>query len=54
MGILSAMVCFFQAFMAGRTAIATENLARRQQIIVLHRSVRCPCLGQRSQVRRWP
>ncbi len=48
MGILSAMVCFFQAFMAGRTAIAAENLALRQQLGVLHRSAKRPRLRRRD------
>jgi len=38
MGILSGIVFILQAFLLPRAVIAAENLALRQQIIVLQRS----------------
>jgi len=40
MGVVSAIVFSLRALLADRAAIAAENLALRQQLIVLQRSVR--------------
>jgi putative transposase len=50
MGVVSAIVFFLRAVLADRAAIATENLALRQQVIVLQRSVKRPRLRQRDRL----
>ena len=39
MGIIHLVSAFLKAFLAGRTALAAENLALRHQLAVLQRSV---------------
>ncbi len=50
MGIVSAIVFFVRALLSNRVAIATENLALRQQLGVLQRSVKRPRLRQRDRI----
>ncbi len=50
MSIVNAAVIVLRAFLAPRAAIAAENLCLRQQLAVLHQSVRRPRLRQRDRV----
>ena len=50
MSLLHAVFIFFRASMVGQAALATENLALRQQLAVLHRSTKRPWLRQRDRV----
>jgi len=42
MGIIHLVLAFLKAFLAGRAALAAENLASRHQLAVLRRSVNRP------------
>ncbi len=50
MSIVNAVVIVLRAFLVPRPAIAAENLCLRQQLAVLHQSVRRPRLRQRDRV----
>ena len=50
MGVVSVIVVLLCAVLGDRAALATENLALRQQIIVLQRSVKRPRLRKRDRV----
>ena len=50
MSIVNAVVIVLRAFLVPRPAIAAENLYLRQQLAVLHQSVRRPRLRQRDRV----
>ncbi len=52
MSIVHTAVIVLRAFLMPRPAIAAENLCLRQQLAVLHQSVRRPRLGQRDRVFR--
>ncbi|MEE9534405.1 MAG: hypothetical protein V3W06_08290, partial [Acidimicrobiia bacterium] len=53
MSIVNAVVIVLRAFLMPRPAIAAENLGLRQQLAVLHQSVRRPRLRQRDRVPLW-
>jgi hypothetical protein len=42
MGIIQSVFLFLRAFIIGRTAVAVENLALRQQVAVFEQSVKPP------------
>ncbi len=48
MGVVTVVAFFLRAFLVTRAVIAAENLALRQQVIVLQRSVKRPRLRQRD------
>jgi hypothetical protein len=50
MGVGRTIFLFLRAYLIPRTAIAAENLALRQQLGVLQRSVRRPRLRQRDRI----
>jgi putative transposase len=50
MSVVNIIVCLLRAALLGRAAIATENLALRQQLIVLQRSVKRPRLQKRDRL----
>jgi len=50
MGIASAIVFFLRAFLTDRAVLVAENLALRQQLGVLRRSVRRPRLRKRDRI----
>jgi len=50
MGVLQAVWLFVRGFFAGRAALMAENLALRQQLIVLQRSVKRPKLRTRDRI----
>jgi hypothetical protein len=50
MGFTRLIFVFLRAFLLPRTALVAENLALRQQIIVLQRSVKRPRLRKRDRV----
>ena len=50
MGALKAVFFFVRGILKGRTALALENLALRQQLLVLERSVKRPALRTRDRV----
>ena len=50
MGIVSGIVFFVRAVLGNRAAIAAENLALRQQLAVLQRSVKRPRLRRRDRI----
>ena len=50
MSLLHAVFVFIRAFMVGQAALATENLALRQQLAVLHHSAKRPRLRPRDRV----
>jgi len=50
MGILRMILAFLRAFFAGRATLAAENLALRQQLIVLQRSVKRPKVGKSDRI----
>ena len=50
MGILSVVSTFLRVLFASRAGLAAENLALRQQLVVLQRSVRRPRLRRRDRV----
>lgn len=60
MGILHAIWALVRAFLGNRAALAAENIALRQQLIVLQRSVKRPRLRNRDRLfwcwlsRLWP
>ena len=47
---MSGIVIFVRALISNHAAIAAENLALRQQLGVMQRSVKCPRLRQRDRV----
>ena len=49
MGVLRAVLVFIRALVVGRTALATENLALRQQLAVLRQGVKRPRLRRRDR-----
>jgi len=50
MGIVQTVLAFLRALMAGRAALAAENLALRHQLAVLQRSVKRPKLRKRDRI----
>jgi putative transposase len=50
MGILRMILAFLRVLLAARAALAAENLALRQQLLVLHRSVKRPKLRVRDRM----
>ena len=50
MGILQAIFVMIRGFIAGRSALMAENLALRQQLIVLQRSLKHPRMRRRDRV----
>jgi len=50
MAILQAVCLFLRGLLVGRAALAMENLALRQQLAVLERSVKRPTLRQRDRL----
>jgi len=50
MGIMQTVLAFLRALLVGRAALAAENLALRQQLAVLHRSVKRPKLRTRDRI----
>jgi len=50
MGILRMLLAFLRAFFASRAALAVENLALRQQLIVLQLSVKRPQILKRDRI----
>ena len=51
MSILAAILGFLRAILRRRATLALENLALRQQLAVLRRSVKRPRLRPRSRLR---
>jgi len=49
-GVIKMIGVLFQALLANRAALAMENLALRQQLAVLERSVKRPALRQRDRI----
>ena len=49
MNWIFALVMYLRALLRGRLALAAENLALRQQLAVLHRSVPKPKLHDRDR-----
>ena len=60
MGVIRMVRASLRGLLADRTALMAENLALRQQINVLHRSVKRPKLRKRDRIfrvwwsRLWP
>jgi hypothetical protein len=50
MGFTRLIFVFLRAFLLPRTALVAENLALRQQIIVLQRSVKRPRPRKRDRI----
>ena len=50
MGMIQALLTFFRALVVGHAALAAENLALRQQLGVLQRSVKRPKLRRRDRI----
>jgi len=50
MGILNMILCLLRALLLGRAAVAAENLALRQNLIVLQRSAKRPRLQKRDRL----
>jgi hypothetical protein len=50
MCVLRAVWVFFRGVLAGRATLAAENLALRQQLAVLQRSVKRPKLRKRDRI----
>ena len=50
MGILEACVLFLRAMLVPKAKLAIENLALRQQVAVLRRSVKRPKLRSRDRI----
>ncbi len=50
MGVLRVLAVLIRAFLSSRTALAAENLALRQQLAVLKRSVKRPKLRNRDRL----
>ena len=50
MGVIKLIGNLFRALLANRAALAMENLALRQQLAVLERSVKRPALRQRDRI----
>ena len=50
MGIIRTILAFLRALMAGRAALAGENLALRHQLAVLQRCVKRPKLRKRDRI----
>ena len=50
MGIVSAIVFILGAFLTDRAVLAAENLALRQQLAVLQRSVKRRRLRKRDRI----
>ena len=50
MGVLKAVILFVRGIVKGRAALALENLALRQQLAVLERSVKRPSLHQCDRI----
>ncbi len=50
MGVVRVIVILLRAFLLPRAALAAENLALRQQLAVLHVSVKRPRLRQRDRI----
>jgi hypothetical protein len=51
MSVVNIIVCVLRASLLGRAALAAENLALRQQLTVLQRSVKRPRLQKRDLIR---
>ena len=50
MGVFQAVWLFVRGFLTGRSALMAENLALRQQLIVLQRSVKRPTPRARDRI----
>ncbi len=50
MGIVRIILCLFRALVLSRAAVAVENLALRQQLVVLQRSAKRPRLRRRDRL----
>ena len=50
MGIIQSILLLLRALFMGRAAVAVENLALRQQVAVLKKSVKRPKLRPRDRV----
>ena len=50
MGVIKMIGILVRALLANRAALAMENLALRQQLAVLERSVKRPALRQRDRI----
>ena len=50
MGVIKMIGILLRALLANRAALAMENLALRQQLTVLERSVKRPALWQRDRI----
>jgi putative transposase len=48
--MLQIMITFFKAFVVDRASLAAENMALRQQLAVLRRSVKRPKLHKRDRI----
>lgn len=49
MSVVNIIMCVLRALLLDRATVAAENLALRQQLIVLHRSVKRPRLQKRDR-----
>jgi hypothetical protein len=50
MSVVSMILCLLRALLLNRAAVAIENLALRQQLIVLQRTVKRPGLRNRDRL----
>jgi len=50
MGVLRMIWAFLRAFFAGQASLAAENLALRQQLLVLQRSVQQPKVNRADRI----
>ena len=50
MGVLRVILAFVKAFFVSRAALAAENIALRQQLLVLQRSAKRPKLRNRDRI----
>ena len=50
MGVLQVVTIFLRLLLQSRAALVAENLALRQQVVVLQRSVKRPKLHRRDRI----